>query len=129
MPGACLPGSTGLAMTTMSIVGQPDGGHSRALRSVCIVVGLVLLGSWGASAVPVINNWSNPVADGFEAIPVLYASLIVLPIGIVVPAGALRGSPRGMRAARGGLIAAGVVAMLLARFFGFMLSATIMNWG
>jgi hypothetical protein len=34
-----------------------------------------------------------------------------------------------MRAARGGLIAAGVVAMLLARFFGFMLSATIMNWG
>jgi len=113
----------------MTIVEQPDGHPSSTRRAVFIMAGLALLALWGASAIPVIKHWNNPAADGFEAIPVFYASFTVLPIGIVVLVGALKGSPRSMRTARGGLIAAGVVFALLALLFGFMLLATIMNWG
>jgi hypothetical protein len=113
----------------MAIVDHWDGCPSRALRAALIVAGLALLALWGASAIPVISNWNNPSDDGFSAVPVFYATLTVLPIGIVVLAGALNGTPRGMRTARGGLIAAGIVLGLLALFFAFMLFATLMNWG
>jgi len=109
---------------------DPSGApSSRALRATFIVAGVVLLALWGASALPIVDNWNNPNEDGFDAIPVFYASLTVLPIGLVVLAGAIQGSASSMRRARGGLIAAAVVLGILVLFLGFMQLATVMNWG
>ncbi len=113
----------------MSRIEQPGPGPSRALRAAFIVAGLALLALWGASTIPLVENWNNPNEDGFHAVPVFYASITVLPIGLVVLIGAIKWGPRGRRWARGGSIAAGVVLALLAPFLGFMQLAIVMDWG
>jgi hypothetical protein len=85
-------------------------GTEQLPRAGVIAGGAILIAIWIASLVYTIKVW-DPRADGFFLIPLFYASISVLPLGLSVLFGALSGSDRGMRRARRHLVFA---AMLLA---------------
>ena len=69
-------------------------------RRFLIVVSLVVLGLWVASALPIYQSSKSGGGDGFEAIPFFYASLTLLPLGAAALHGAWKASPEGVRRAR-----------------------------
>jgi hypothetical protein len=73
---------------------------SPRLRSVFVVVAAAMLVLWGWSLISPIENWSNPNEDGFSFVPAFYATLICLPVGIFLFAGAIAGHGRPVARAR-----------------------------
>lgn len=88
---------------------------SSRLRSVFAVAGLIMLALWGWSFVPPIQNWGNPNEDGFSYAPLFYTTIVCLPLGIVLLAGAAAGHGRYVRRARTAFfVAAGINLMVVA---------------
>jgi hypothetical protein len=101
----------------------PLHGEAPAGRASLIGGALATLGVWAASATPLLETCNYPYSDGFEAIPLFYASLSFLPLGLSVLFGAVRGDASGLERARlhlfyAGLLAAFVVCACL--FFSFV---------
>jgi len=65
------------------------------LRSGLVLGGAALLLIWAASWIPVIRSWNDPSADGFQVIPLFWATITMLPLGLAD--GALAGRRFGAR--------------------------------
>ena len=67
------------------------------LRATFVVMAASMLALWGWSLVPPIENWNNPNEDGFFYVPAFYATIVCLPTGLFLLAGAIcwaRSPPR-----------------------------------
>jgi hypothetical protein len=84
--------------------------EAPAGRGPLIGGALATLGVWATSATPLLETWNYPYSDGFEAIPLFYASLSFLPLGLSVLFGAVRGDASGLARARQHLFYAGLLA-------------------
>jgi len=73
---------------------------SPTLRAAFLAVGAGNLALWFASLVPPYQSWGNPNEDGFSYIPVFYATLTTLPVGIYLLIGAIVGQGKPVRRAR-----------------------------
>ena len=88
---------------------------SPKLRAVFAVAAAVMLAFWGWSLVPPIANWGNPNEDGFSYVPVFYATITCLPIGLYLLIGAIAGHGRYVRRARiAFIIAVGIIIVVAA---------------
>lgn len=99
---------------------------SAGLRATYFVAAAISLGLWGWSLIPAIENWNNPNEDGFSLIPAFYASITMLPVGLILLAGGIAG--RGKPAARARLaLFTGSAFLLLTAAFGifFVIANTI----
>jgi len=95
---------------------QPaDGKASPQLRAGFALAGAVLLALWGASLIPAIAATRDPRGDAFDLLPAFWATLTLLPIGLVALAGGISGAGQPMRRARNALtIGAGLLVLVLA---------------
>lgn len=64
---------------------------SPRLRVFFLLVAVSMLLLWGWSLIPPIENWNNPYEDGFSYVGVFYASIVCLPTGLFLLAGAIAG--------------------------------------
>jgi hypothetical protein len=71
---------------------------SPRLRVTFLAVAASMLFLWGWSLVPPIENWNNLYDDGFSYVGVFYATLICLPVGLLLLIGGI--SERGQHVAR-----------------------------
>jgi hypothetical protein len=55
---------------------------SPRLRVMFAVADAIMLSLWGWSLVPPIENWGNPYDDGFSYVPLFYATITCLPVGL-----------------------------------------------
>jgi hypothetical protein len=107
------------AMGLSGVEGQPIAQSntvaSPMLRAVFIATAAIMLALWGWSLTPVIQNWNNPNEDGFSLIPGFYATITVLPLGLIMLAGGISGKGKAARRARVGLaIAVALVVLMMA---------------
>ena len=86
------------------------------LRSMFAVAGFIMLALWGWSFVPPIQNWGNPNEDGFSYAPLFYTTIVCLPLGIVLLAGAAAGHGRYLRRARTAFYIAVGINLLVVTF-------------
>ena len=68
--------------------------EAREAVTFLMIASLIVLGIWAASALPIYQSSKVGGGDGFEAIPFVYASLTLLPLG----AAALHGAWKAGRA-------------------------------
>jgi hypothetical protein len=88
---------------------------SPRLRISFLLVAAAMLGLWGLSLVPPIQNWNNPNEDGFSYVGVFYATPICLPTGLLLLAGGIAGRGKHLKRARTALfIGAGVLFIVVA---------------
>ena len=80
------------------------------------VAAAIMLGLWGWSLVPPIQNWGNPNEDGFSYVPFFYATLFCLPIGLFLLVGAIAGHGRYVRRARIAFFVAAVITTIVVVF-------------
>ena len=80
------------------------------------VAGFIMLALWGWSFVPPIQNWGNPNEDGFSYAPLFYTTIVCLPLGIVLLAGAAAGHGRYLRRARTAVYIAVGINLLVVTF-------------
>jgi hypothetical protein len=73
---------------------------SSTLRAAFLAVGAGNLALWCASLIPPYQSWGNPNEDGFSYIPLFYATLTTLPVGIYLLIGAVAGQGKPVRRAR-----------------------------
>jgi hypothetical protein len=92
---------------------------SPRLRALFAIAALVVLALWGWSLVPPIQNWGNPAEDGFSYVGAFYATLICLPVGLFLLAGAMAGHGRWVNLARRALLPAAGIILLVAAFLVF----------
>jgi hypothetical protein len=84
-------------------------------RFSLLVVGAAMLGLWGWSLVPPIQNWGNLNEDGFSYVPFFYATLICLPTGLLLLAGGLTARGRHLLRARPALwVGVGTLVIVVA---------------
>jgi hypothetical protein len=91
---------------------QPFKPKSK-LRAGAIAAGIVMLLAWLASWKPAIDGWGNPQANGFQLIPLFWASLTLLPLGLIALAGGIAGTEKGLYRAQTSLIIAGALLVLV----------------
>jgi hypothetical protein len=96
--------------------GTTDIAASPRLRGAFAAAAAVMFGLWGWSLVPPIQNWGNPNEDGFSYVPVFYTTLVCLPAGLFLIAGAIAGQGQSVARARKALIIAGGLTVLVAAF-------------
>ncbi len=89
---------------------------SPRLRVIFAGAAAIMLGFWAWSLVPPIENWSNPHEDGFSYVGVFYATIVCLPIGLYLLAGAIAGHGRYSSHARCALFIAAGITILAATF-------------
>jgi hypothetical protein len=92
---------------------DPPFKPSPKLRAGAIASGIVMLLLWVASWKPVIDSWGDPRADGFQLIPLFWASLTLLSLGLIALSGAIGGSETGWYRAKMSLIIAGALLGLV----------------
>lgn len=63
-----------------------------------------MLAIWGWSLVPAIQNWNDPREDGFSLVPGFYATITVLPLGLMILLGSIVGRGKYARRARVALV-------------------------
>jgi hypothetical protein len=80
------------------------------------VAGFIMLALWGWSFVLPIQNWGNPNEDGFSYAPLFYTTIVCLPLGIVLLAGAAAGHGRYLRRARTAFYIAVGINLLVVTF-------------
>jgi hypothetical protein len=83
------------------------------LRVAAIAAGTVMLLLWLASWQPLIATWGDPQSDGFQLIPLFWASLTLLPLGLIALSGGISGTEKGTRRAQTSLIIAGALLVLV----------------
>lgn len=89
---------------------------SPRLRGIFAVAAAIMLGLWGWSFVPPIQNWGNPNEDGFSYVPLFYTTLFCLPIGLFLLVGAMVGYGRYVRRARVAVFVATVITTIVVIF-------------
>lgn len=89
---------------------------SPGRRKLFAVGAAIMLGLWGWSFLPPIENWGNPNEDGFSYGPLFYATIFCLPPGLLLLVGAVRGHGRSVRRARIALPLAAVITLFVALF-------------
>jgi hypothetical protein len=79
-----------------------DGGApaSPRLRILYIAGGAVMLALWGVSLIPAINGWNNRNEDGFSFVPAFWATVTLLPLGLMTLRGGVSGQDKSLRRAR-----------------------------
>jgi hypothetical protein len=87
---------------------------SPKLRGRLILGALAILLVWAVTLVPAVRTWNDPRADRFQLMPVLWASVTLLPLGLSALAGSVFGSGMGLRRARLHLLIAGGCLSLVA---------------
>ena len=80
------------------------------------VAAAVMLGLWGWSFVPPIQNWGNPNEDGFSYVPLFYTTIFCLPLGLFLLVGAIAGHGRYVRRARVAFFIAAVITFIVIAF-------------
>ncbi len=73
---------------------------SPGLRAVFFAVAAATLGLWGASLIPPIQSWGDPREDGFSYVPLFWATLTMLPVGVYLLAGGISGRGKAVARAR-----------------------------
>ena len=96
--------------------GRDEIAASTKLRVMFVVAAAVMLALWGWSFVPPIENWGNPNEDGFSYVPILYTTIICLPIGLLLLIGAIAGHGRYVRRARIAFVIAARITTLVVAF-------------
>lgn len=113
------------AMTVLPRGAAPvDAVASTRLRLAFVGVAAVMAALWGWSLVPPIQNWGNPNEDGFSYLGFFWASIVCLPVGYLLVAGAI--APRGRLLARARnalLIGVAVIAIVV----GFLIFQFVAN--
>jgi hypothetical protein len=66
--------------------------------------------------VPAIQNWNNPNEDGFSLMPGSFATITVLPLGLLMLAGGISGRGKKLRRARVALVLGLALLALMAGF-------------
>ena len=89
---------------------------STKLRVFFVVVAAIMLALWGWSLIPPIKNWGNPNEDGFSYVPVFYATITCLPVGLYLLAGAIAGRGRHVTRACTALFLCGGLLFLVVAF-------------
>jgi hypothetical protein len=98
------------------MVGATEIAASPRLRSMFAIAAALMLGLWGWSFIPPIENWGNPNEDGFSYAPLFYTTIFCLPLGIFLLAGAIAGRGRFVRRARIAFFIAAVIAIIVLLF-------------
>jgi len=105
---------------------QTDITASPKLRVVFLIVAAAMFALWGWSLVPPIERWGDPHEDGFSYVPAFWATLICLPVGIYLFAGAIAGPGRAVEHARTALFLGGVILFIVTAFLIFQYIANTM---
>jgi hypothetical protein len=109
--------SPALRRRTLLLIGWHQRHHfgdGTTLRARFAVAASIMLALWGWSLVPPIENWRNPNEDGFSYVPVFFATITCLPVGIYLLVGAIAGHGRYVSRARiAFFIAAGITLLVL----------------
>jgi hypothetical protein len=93
---------------------QAGGIVLPSLRAILLVAAAIMLALWGWSLTPAIQNWNNPNEDGFSMLPAFYATPTLLPLGLIMLAGAISGKAEHARRARVALVIAMALVVLIA---------------
>jgi len=80
------------------------------------IAAAIMLGLWGWSFVPPIEQCGNSNEDGFSYAPLFYTTIFCLPLGIFLLAGAIAGHGRYVRRARIAFFVAAVIATIVVLF-------------
>jgi hypothetical protein len=89
---------------------------SPRLRAAFFFGAAVMLALWGWSLVPAIESRNNPNEDGFSFVPAFYATILLLPLGVMLLAGGLVGHGKCVKRARTALIIGLALIALMAAF-------------
>jgi len=92
---------------------------SPRLRAAFVLVAVIVLALWCWSLVPAVKAIRDPRGDGFDIIPAFWATILLLPIGIMTLIGGVTGHGKHVARARVALIIAvglAVLAVLLEVF-------------
>ncbi len=89
---------------------------SPGRRTLFAAGAAIMLGLWGWSFVPPIENWGNPNEDGFSYGSLFYATIFCLPVGLLLLIGAVKGQGRCVRRARAAFAFAAVMTLIVALF-------------
>ena len=82
---------------------------------------------WGLSLIPPIESWGNPNEDGFSFVPAFWATIICLPVGLYLLAGAIAGRGRHVARARNALFIGGGTLLIVVAFLIFQHIANSMG--
>ena len=86
------------------------------LRIVFVTAAAIMLALWGWSLVRPIQTWGDPYEDGFSYVPLFWATITCLPVGLFLIAGALFPHGRPLGRARTSLWLAGALIGLVIAF-------------
>ena len=100
---------------------------SPKLRLIFIVVAAAMLVLWGLSLIPPIESWGNPNEDGVSFVPAFWATIICLPVGLYLLAGAIAGRGRHVAQARNALFIGGGTLLIVVAFLIFQHIANSMG--
>ena len=89
---------------------------SPKLRAIFLVVSITMFVLWGLSLIPPIKAWGDPNEDGFSYLPVFWATITCLPVGLYLLAGAFVGRGRHVARARTALFLGGGLLLLMLGF-------------
>lgn len=89
---------------------------SSRRRTMFAVAAAIMFALWGWSLVPPIQNWGNRYDDGFSYVGVFYATLICMPVGLFLLAGAIAGRGGAVRRARVAFVVAAAIALIVVAF-------------
>src|SRR5579872_476873 len=92
---------------------------SPGLRCVFVAMCGIMLALWGWSLVPPIQTWGNPNEDGFSYVPLFWATLTCLPVGLFLLGGAIAGRGPHVARARIALFLGGALVFLVIAFLIF----------
>lgn len=98
---------------------RADVTASPRLRVVFLVVAAIMLALWGWSLGPPIHSWGDPNEDGFSYVPLFWATITCLPVGLYLIAGAAFGRGRPLARARRALWLGGALTVLVVAFLIF----------
>lgn len=105
--------ASGAGLNQSEVVASPT------MRVIFGVSAVVMLALWGLSLVPPIQNWNNPNEDGFSYVPAFYSTIVCLPAGLYLVAGAIAGRGRPVARARKALFIGGGLLFLVVVFLIF----------
>ena len=103
---------------------QTEVKASPRLRAAFVLVAAILFALWGWSLVPAIHGWNDPNEDGFSFVPVFYATILFLPLSVMMLAGGLVGHGKRVKRAHNALI---IGLVFLALIVAFEIFARISN--
>jgi hypothetical protein len=98
---------------------QTDITASSRLRIIFAAVAAIMLALWGWSLGAPIHSWGDPNEDGFSYVPLFWATITCLPVGLYLVARAIIGRGRPLARARTALWLGGALTVLVVAFLIF----------